>query len=440
MGLFKDDAPAPPDYSALIATGQQQAATSLALGQSQLAWAKEQYASDKQTIQPIIDENLARMKKSDQWADEDRARYQGVFQPVEDTLVAQAKNYASGAKQQENANKAASQVAQQFQGARTGAQARMAALGVDPSQMRSTALDSQSRIAQAAATAGAATQAEIATEGQGQALMGQVSNLGRGYPSQTIANQGVALNSGAQGTSSALQLTASGANTMGTGLGWTGSGLSALGTAGNLMNTQYSNQLSTFQANQNASSGIGGLLGMGLGMLTSDENAKEDMREVGQTHDGQPLYSYTYKDDPNDTPQIGLKAQDVEKRDPGAVVMQPNGLKAVHMGRALAGAHAMGEGGGAAPGRDTANSGDVAQAMGRGRYVDPAMSPSGGQHQDDVQAYVDGGQGMTPLKVNAGEYIVPADVVSYLGHSKFDKMVQQARMNRQGLSKTKKAA
>ncbi|CAB5220043.1 LT_GEWL domain containing protein [uncultured Caudovirales phage] len=49
----------------------------------------------------------------------------------------------------------------------------------------------------------------------------------------------------------------------------------------------------------------------------SDERLKEDVKKIGKTNDGQPIYSYKYKGD--DRTQIGLMAQDVEKRNPDAV-------------------------------------------------------------------------------------------------------------------------
>jgi GH24 family phage-related lysozyme (muramidase) len=53
------------------------------------------------------------------------------------------------------------------------------------------------------------------------------------------------------------------------------------------------------------------------GGFFSDKRLKNDVKEIGETHDGQPIYSYKYKGD--DRTQIGLMAQDVEKKHPDAV-------------------------------------------------------------------------------------------------------------------------
>lgn len=61
--------------------------------------------------------------------------------------------------------------------------------------------------------------------------------------------------------------------------------------------------------------------------LFSDARLKTDIREVGKLADGQKVYSYTYKGD--DTPQIGLMAQEVEKKAPAAVSRHESGYRMV---------------------------------------------------------------------------------------------------------------
>src|SRR5882672_8980037 len=81
------------------------------------------------------------------------------------------------------------------------------------------------------------------------------------------------------------------------------------------------------------SAGISSILGsLGPLLAFSDERVKEDIEPVGETHDGQQLYSYRYIGDSE--PRVGLLAQEVEKRDPSAVV-DIGGVKAVDYERAL---------------------------------------------------------------------------------------------------------
>lgn len=87
-------------------------------------------------------------------------------------------------------------------------------------------------------------------------------------------------------------------------------------------------------------SGLGSSLGsLGPLAMFSDERVKEDIAEIGETHEGQPLYSYRYIGDP--TPRVGLMAQDEEKRDPDNV-FEIGGIKAINYERALEGSRRIG--------------------------------------------------------------------------------------------------
>ncbi len=64
------------------------------------------------------------------------------------------------------------------------------------------------------------------------------------------------------------------------------------------------------------------MISQGVGIfnsLFSDPDLKADAREVGKLHDGQKVYAYRYKDDPNGTTRIGLMADEVQKKVPEAV-------------------------------------------------------------------------------------------------------------------------
>lgn len=97
-------------------------------------------------------------------------------------------------------------------------------------------------------------------------------------------------------------------------------------------------------ASQSQGKGIGNILGgaVTLAGMASDERVKENPVEIGRSHDGQPIYEYNYRGDPRR--QIGLMAQDVEQRDPGAVT-EVGGIKHVDYDRALEGAERYASGG-----------------------------------------------------------------------------------------------
>jgi hypothetical protein len=128
-----------------------------------------------------------------------------------------------------------------------------------------------------------------------------------------------------------------GQNQLGLGLGAIGAGTPQLfdTAAGlNLGAANRQNQLSAAAATQqnratyssgimSAIGGIGGGLASGIGAaggmaaFFSDKRLKTDIEKVGETNKGLPIYTFKYKGD-NKT-QMGVMAQDVEKKTPKAV-------------------------------------------------------------------------------------------------------------------------
>lgn len=90
--------------------------------------------------------------------------------------------------------------------------------------------------------------------------------------------------------------------------------------------------LAQFQADMQARAArnemIGGIIqGGASALMMSDRRLKTDIKRVGTTDSGLPVYTYKYKGD--NTTQMGVMAQDVEKVNPEAVA-EFNGFKAVN--------------------------------------------------------------------------------------------------------------
>jgi len=108
-----------------------------------------------------------------------------------------------------------------------------------------------------------------------------------------------------------------------------------------LANLDWATQTGIGNANANAdlagltasANGINAI-GQGLKLATSifsDVRLKEDIEPIGELYDGTNVYRYRYKGD--DTPRIGVMAQEVEKSRPDAVV-EIGGYKAVDYSKA----------------------------------------------------------------------------------------------------------
>lgn len=95
--------------------------------------------------------------------------------------------------------------------------------------------------------------------------------------------------------------------------------LSALGGTTTSSGTGTSTTEQKTDPTSNIIAGLLGAASLGSKFMMSDERTKDDIAHVGWLNDGQPVFSYHYKDDPNETPQIGLLAQEVEKSHPEAV-------------------------------------------------------------------------------------------------------------------------
>ena len=104
-----------------------------------------------------------------------------------------------------------------------------------------------------------------------------------------------------------------------------------------LVRQNYQNQLNAYQSKMG---GIGGLFGSvlgaagsagGFGALFSDRRLKTNIRRVGQTDGGIPLYSYRYIS--GGPVQIGVMADEVEAIIPDAVHMDASGFRKVDYGR-----------------------------------------------------------------------------------------------------------
>ena len=108
-----------------------------------------------------------------------------------------------------------------------------------------------------------------------------------------------------------------------------------------LVNQNFANQMGIYGQQMGAHQGMmGSLFGLGgnigaASILASDRRVKDDVRRIGKTDDGQPLYSYRYKGGLDDGKKhIGLMAQDVQKRKPDAVVNM-GGILGVDYDKAL---------------------------------------------------------------------------------------------------------
>lgn len=102
----------------------------------------------------------------------------------------------------------------------------------------------------------------------------------------------------------------------------------------NQQNLAYQGELSQNQALMSGLFGLGSAaLGgwAGSGFKTSDARAKENIKRVGKTDSGLPIYTYSYKGN-GGLMEMGVMAQDMLEHNPGAVAVTDSGMMAVDYG------------------------------------------------------------------------------------------------------------
>ena len=268
----------PPDLGPYADAMQAQGEWAYLTSQEQLQWARQQDAMNRQLLQQVLGPQLQAQQDQQQWARDDRARYENVYQPLEDSLVEDFQSYGTPERMAAERGRAMADVGAAFDAQRRNALQRLESYGVDPSQTRNAALDLSMRTNQAAATAAAGTNAQRITEDKARALRADAINIGRGLPSQVAQSYGPSVAAGAAAMGGATSTFATGANAMGNPTSWAGLGQQGIQGAGQFVNQGFQNQLAagqyTNQAYGSLLSGVGSAVGMGM-MLADGGSPKQ---------------------------------------------------------------------------------------------------------------------------------------------------------------------
>lgn len=180
---------------------------------------------------------------------------------LQNSMVADAKNFNTEAKQEELAGQAAADVSNAYTSAQRTQTAEMARMGVNPADAKfgsaANALTATTALASAQAKNGARTQARA----EGQALTDRAANALSGYPSM-----------GMQATAATQGYGVAGMNVANSGLAGLNSGYGQVagvaGQAGNNATSAYNSQVNAWSAGQQAGAAAdantGALVGVGV--------------------------------------------------------------------------------------------------------------------------------------------------------------------------------
>jgi hypothetical protein len=267
--MGKKSAPKAPDMTDLANISKDLGTRALDQQDQQNAWAKEQDTANRALLEKVLGVQLPIMQETFANAQKDRARYETVFQPLQDQLITDAKGYATDSRKQFEQGRAIADVNTAFDAQRKNAEANLASYGVDPTTLKAGALDVGLRTAQGAAQAAAATNAGTMVEDKGRAMLYDAVNLGSGLPAQSLQGTGQSASVGGTALGGALNTTGTGSNALMAGAQYGSQALSGFGQAGNIRSQGYQNQLAGWQASSQARQGmldtVAGLAGGAMG-------------------------------------------------------------------------------------------------------------------------------------------------------------------------------
>jgi len=326
-----NDAPDPPDYTATAAASEKSAQLGKELGDAQLAEARRQYDENIAVVKPIVDAQTGLMKQSIDQGDEQYNYMKDTFRPVEAGLVKDATDFSTEGAKEKYARTAAADLEQQQSNEAAQTDRALSAAGVNPNSAKFVGLKRIQEISNAAARAGAVTNARDKADSLSFAKRMDVAGLSRNLTGASLGSYGLALSAGNSATSNQMapgQALTSGV-AQGTGTIMQGQGQKVQGLT-SIMNAQ------TSYANSNQPADYGGALIGALGgigsaaLLSSDRRLKENIEFVGiDEGTNLPLYEFNYIGKPG-TRFRGVMADEVIHPFPDAVTFDSEGFASVN--------------------------------------------------------------------------------------------------------------
>ena len=311
----------------------QNAGQEAALGQNWLDFAKQQFsvANDRQApidafTAKVTQSQLDAQNNANQWSSDANARSKSIFQPAQDAFLAKANNWDSADNQAKAAAEAGADVSSNIALQKQQNDRDLAAKGIRPDSGAYAGINQATATEGALAEAGAENNARNQVRKEAIGLQGDAINMGNGLPGQAATDLSLGVGSGTSAESGTLAANNNWRSNIGImNSGFTGAG-SLFNSAGNAWGNVYKNRVGLLNgqdemnnAGMNALAvGAGSLIGMAKPWsFMSDENAKEDKREVKgilKALQKMPVEAWRYKSGQGDGKQhIGPYAQDFKR-------------------------------------------------------------------------------------------------------------------------------
>lgn len=267
--------PTTPDYAPLAAAAANASALSAQLGQDQLAEARRQYDNNVAVSAPIVASQTALAQSQADQSTSLFKDYTDTYKPVAQSVVADAMNFNTASAKERFATSAASDLQSQQANQEAQTARSMAAMGVNPNSGKFAALKSSSAIANAAARAGATSNARVQADDLSVSKRIAAYGLGANLPAAATSAANSSVNAGsaavannAQAGNSLVSATASASDTALKGVSSSIQGL------GSILNSQTSTYDSDNAAKASSQSGYLSLVGAGIGAASKMYSTK----------------------------------------------------------------------------------------------------------------------------------------------------------------------
>lgn len=308
--MSKGGSNAPPPDPRLVDAQIQSMGIQDAAIQQMLANSNEMLPLQKERLQFGLDASKTAYAQSQ----EDREFSLGrrmALSGLQDTMIADAKDFDVTKRGQELAGRGIAAVNQQFSNTTRAAERDLNRMGVNPNSGKYVSMYRQMALDQALAQVTADTQGRAQARQEGYALTDRAANALSGFPS--LGMQASA--AGAQQATGMTSLLNSGLAGMNSGYG---AAAGAAGQSGQNAAAMYGAQSKAFGENYDPTGDYVKLAGTVAAIFaSSDRRLKRDIKRIGTTRGGHALYRFRYLW--SDEPCIGVMADEVAHV-PGAVL------------------------------------------------------------------------------------------------------------------------
>lgn len=208
----------------------------------------------QKTVANVVGQETPMVANVNNSANQNLSTYGSSFVPLQQKQAQDAQDWTSDANIANMQGRAVADQSAATQSSLAAQRQQLASEGVDPGSVHGGALDAQARVAGAAASAGAANNAYVNTELQGQQLTNQANQLGLQVNAAGNSGASTGANIGNSTVATQANANAQGVNNTTASNSFLNTGISANNSALTSQQDQFSDQVQQAQAQQAANS------------------------------------------------------------------------------------------------------------------------------------------------------------------------------------------